>query len=167
MPAVETGAHFKPNYNRTLVTAVSLILMFQQDLEIHCSSELQETSWNTLAQIPCVCLQILKPFRADACLVAGPWVFPKSSVFRTVLYCYTVGQDALFFLTCSTIKKKFSIFSLLFVIYSLWRECDCVGMIWLILLGNNIISSFSINNNLLDNPFECKTTLNKAFDCGG
>lgn len=105
MPAVETGAHFKPNYNRTLVTAVSLILMFQQDLEIHCSSELQETSWNTLAQIPCVCLQILKPFWADACLVAGPWVFPKSSVFRTVLYCYTVGQDALFFLTCSTIKK--------------------------------------------------------------
>lgn len=128
MPAVETGAHFKPNYNRTLVTAVSLILMFQQDLEIHCSSELQETSWNTLAQIHCVCLQILKLFRADACLVAGPWVFPKSSVFRTVLYCYTVGQDALFFLTCSTIKKNSVSFP--FYLSSILYEENVIVLVW-------------------------------------
>lgn len=144
MPAVKTGANFKPKYNGTVVIVASLSLMFQQDLEIHCSSELHETSWNTLAQIHCVCMQILKPFLADVVQWLDlDWVFPKFSVFHT-------GQDTSFFLTCSA-TKILSTFFFYLLSNSLWRECDCVYIIWLILLGNNEISTFLINNNHLDN----------------
>jgi len=44
VPAGETGANFEPNFTGTLIIAVSLGLMFQKDLENHCSSEQQETS---------------------------------------------------------------------------------------------------------------------------
>lgn len=79
------------------------------DLENHCPSELQKTSWNTLAQPFSVGMWITKPFQTDVFLMAGCWIFSKSFMFHLALYCFSVEERlSCFFVFCCLFLFLFS-----------------------------------------------------------